>query len=84
MTDPRGRSPAPLDQLFMTYRATEERAVRNQLVEAHRGLAASIAKDYRGRGVDLDDLVQIAMLGMLKAVDRFDPARGIPFSSFAS
>jgi RNA polymerase sigma-B factor len=72
------------DDLFEAYRATGDRAVRNQLVEAHRGLAASIANDYRGRGVDLDDLVQIAMLGTLKAVERFDPARGIPFSSFAS
>lgn len=72
------------DDLFEAYRATGDRGVRNQLVEAHRGLAASIANDYRGRGVDLDDLVQIAMLGTLKAVERFDPARGIPFSSFAS
>ena len=73
-----------LDELFATYRRTGDRAVRNRLVEAHRGLAASIANDYRGRGVELDDLVQIAMLGTLKAVERFDPARGIPFSSFAS
>jgi RNA polymerase sigma-B factor len=73
-----------LDQLFLEYRATQQRALRNKLVEAHRGLAASIAHDYRGRGVDLDDLVQIAMLGTLKAVERFDPTRGIPFSSFAS
>ncbi len=85
MTGGRRHSPAAAtNDLFATYRATEERAIRNQLVEAHRGLAASIANDYRGRGVDLDDLVQIAMLGMLKAVERFDPARGIPFSSFAS
>jgi RNA polymerase sigma-B factor len=80
----RSRASAELDRLFAAYRASEERALRNQLVEAHRGLAASIANDYRGRGVDLDDLVQIAMLGMLKAVERYDPARGIPFSSFAS
>ena len=74
----------PLDDLFEVYRTTGDRSVRNQLVEAHRGLAASIANDYRGRGVELDDLVQIAMLGTLKAVERFDPERGIPFSSFAS
>src|SRR5690606_28086067 len=55
-----------------------------RLVEAHRGLAASIANDYRGRGVELDDLIQIALLGTLKAIERFDPDRGIPFSSFAS
>jgi RNA polymerase sigma-B factor len=75
---------AALDHRFQEFRATGERALRNELVEAHRGLAARIANDYRGRGVDLDDLVQIAMLGILKAVERFDPDRGIPFSSFAS
>jgi RNA polymerase sigma-B factor len=73
-----------LGDLFQTYRESGDRAVRNELVEAHRGLAASIANDYRGRGVELDDLMQIAMLGTLKAVERFDPDRGIPFSSFAS
>ena len=73
-----------LEQRFHEFRRTGERAIRNELVEAHRGLAARIANDYRGRGVELDDLVQIAMLGILKAVERFDPARGIPFSSFAS
>jgi RNA polymerase sigma-B factor len=73
-----------LDRRFRDFRDTQERSLRNELVEAHRGLAARIANDYRGRGVDLDDLVQIAMLGILKAVERFDPDRGIPFSSFAS
>ena len=72
------------DRLFLNYRDGGQRSVRNQLVEAHRGLAASIANDYRGRGVELDDLVQIAMLGMIKAVERYDVDRGIPFSSFAS
>jgi RNA polymerase sigma-B factor len=75
---------AELDQLFRDYRQSGERSQRNRLIEAHRGLAASIAHDYRDRGVDLDDLVQIAMLGTLKAVERFEPERGIPFSSFAS
>jgi RNA polymerase sigma-B factor len=84
MTDPRGLDDPELDQRFREFQATGERAVRNDLVEAHRGLAARIANDYRGRGVELDDLVQIAMLGILKAVERFDPDRGIPFSSFAS
>ncbi|HEX6238573.1 MAG TPA: SigB/SigF/SigG family RNA polymerase sigma factor [Acidimicrobiales bacterium] len=73
-----------LDELFHAYGATRDRAVRNRLVEAHRGLAASIANDYRGRGVELDDLIQIALLGTLKAIERYDPDRGIPFSSFAS
>lgn len=84
MTADHGAGAAHLDDLFRTYRDSGDRAVRNELVEAHRGLAASIANDYRGRGVELDDLVQIAMLGTLKAVERFDPDRRIPFSSFAS
>lgn len=73
-----------LDGLFQEYRRSGARSIRNRLVEAHRGLAASIANDYRDRGVDFDDLVQIAMLGVLKAVERYQPERGIPFSSFAS
>ena len=84
MTFDHGTDSERLDDLFQSYRESGDRGVRNELVEAHRGLAASIANDYRGRGVELDDLVQIAMLGTLKAVERFDPARGIPFSSFAS
>jgi RNA polymerase sigma-B factor len=79
------RMPAgEVDALFREYRRTEQRSVRNQLIEAHRGLAATIAHDYSGRGVDDDDLRQIALLGILKAVERFDPERGIPFSAFAS
>jgi RNA polymerase sigma-B factor len=84
MTNTQRWDEADVDQLFVDYRRTGSRALRNQLVEAHRGLAASIAHDYRDRGVELDDLVQIAMLGTLKAVERYEPERGIPFSSFAS
>jgi RNA polymerase sigma-B factor len=84
VSDAGARAHTDWDRLFVTYRDSGERTVRNRLVEAHRGLAASIANDYRGRGVELDDLVQIAMLGMIKAVERFDVGRGIPFSSFAS
>lgn len=71
-------------RLFFEYRATGNRAVRNTLVEAHRGLGLAIARDYSGRGVEDDDLRQVALLGILKAVERFDPERGIPFSAFAS
>jgi RNA polymerase sigma-B factor len=84
MTQDATTGQAELDDLFQEYQSTRDRSVRNRLVEAHRGLAASIAHDYRGRGVDLDDLVQIALLGILKAVERYDPSRGIPFSSYAS
>ena len=47
------------------------------------GLAAHIAKRFSRPGVSDDDLRQVAMLGLVKAVDRFDPAYGVPFAAFA-
>jgi RNA polymerase sigma-B factor len=77
-------TPADIEARFREYRDTGRRALRNELIEAHRGLAMTIAGDYSGRGVDDDDLRQIALLGVLKAVERYDPDRGIPFGAFAS
>jgi RNA polymerase sigma-B factor len=72
------------DELFAQYRRTGERPVRNRLVERHRSLAVLLARRFAGRGEPLDDLVQVAAVGLLKAVERFDPARGVAFSSFAT
>ena len=70
-------------ELFHEYRRTRSRAVRNRLVERHMGLAAHVAKRYsRGERRD-EDLRQVAMIGLVKAVDRFDPDHGAAFSSFA-
>lgn len=77
-------TPADVEARFREYRATGKRSLRNELIETHRGLAMTIASDYSGRGVDDDDLRQIALLGVLKAVERYDPERGIPFGAFAS
>jgi RNA polymerase sigma-B factor len=75
---------AGIEAKFRAYQATKKRSLRNELIEAHRGLAMTIASDYSGRGVEDDDLRQIALLGILKAVERYDPERGIPFGAFAS
>lgn len=77
-------NPAAIEARFRAYRDTGKRSIRNELIEAHRGLAMTIAADYSGRGVEDDDLRQIALLGILKAVERYDPERGIPFGAFAS
>jgi RNA polymerase sigma-B factor len=76
---------APDDELalFREFAATRQRTVRNRLVERHMGLAAHIAKRYRRSNVSDDDLRQVAMVGLVKAVDRFDPDYGGSFSSFA-
>jgi RNA polymerase sigma-B factor len=57
---------------------------RNQLVEDHADLAEHFARRYSGRGLARDDLRQMAMLAMVKAADRYDPERGVAFSTVAS
>jgi RNA polymerase sigma-B factor len=69
--------------LFRQYRATGDRAIRNALIEDHRWLAVHCARRFAGKGEPLDDLIQVAMLGILKAVERFDPDYGATFSTFA-
>jgi RNA polymerase sigma-B factor len=53
------------------------------MIESHLPLAKSVARRYAGRGVELDDLVQVAAVGLVKAADRFDVRRGVSFSTFA-
>jgi RNA polymerase primary sigma factor len=57
---------------------------RERMVEANLRLAVSIAKKFRDRGCDFDDLVQEANLGLLKAVERFEWRRGFKFSTYAT
>jgi RNA polymerase sigma-B factor len=60
-----------------------DRAARDQLIERHMPLARSLAVQYRHAREPLEDLCQVANLGLVKAVDRFDPDRGIAFTSYA-
>jgi RNA polymerase sigma-B factor len=70
-------------ELLDCYRRTGDRKVRDQVVERFMPLARKLARRY-GRGYEsLDDLNQVAAVGLIKAIERFDPARGIAFSSFA-
>jgi RNA polymerase sigma-B factor len=70
-------------ELFREFAESKSRRVRNQLVERHMGLAAHIANRFRRQGGSDDDLRQVAMVGLVKAVDRFDPEYGAAFSAFA-
>jgi RNA polymerase sigma-B factor len=58
--------------------------VRDELVEMHLPLVEYLARRFRNRGEPLDDLVQVATIGLIKAVDRFDLDRGVEFSTYAT
>jgi RNA polymerase sigma-B factor len=70
-------------QLFARYRGRHDLTARGELVEQFLPLARQLAQRYRRDAEPLEDLVQVASLGLLKAIDRFDPQRGTAFSSFA-
>jgi RNA polymerase sigma-B factor len=70
-------------QLFARYRGHADLAARDELVERFLPLATRLAQRYHRGAEPLDDLIQVASVGLLKAIDRFDPERGTAFSSFA-
>ena len=70
-------------EAFERYRATGDRTIRNQLIEDHRWVAVHCARRFNNRGEPLDDLIQVGQLGVLKAVERFDPEFGVSFTTYA-
>jgi RNA polymerase sigma-B factor len=72
-----------IDSRFEEWRATGDTAIRNELVHHHRWLAAYCANRFAHRGEPREDLLQVAYVGLVNALDRFDPARGVRFSTFA-
>jgi RNA polymerase sigma-B factor len=70
-------------QLFDRWHKRRDRRAREELVERFLPLARKLAHRYRGAHEPYDDLLQVASLGLVKAIDRFDPRRGTAFSSFA-
>ena len=69
-------------KLAQQIEAGSQRA-RDHMIRANLRLAISIAKQYHGKGCDLDDLIQESSIGLIKAVDRFDWRRGFKFSTYA-
>src|SRR4051812_16743739 len=70
-------------RLFESYHERGDTAARDELIRRCLPLARKLAGRYARHGEPLDDLLQVASIGLIKAVDRFDPDRGTAFSSFA-
>ena len=73
----------PDAELFERWQQDQDTRAREELVDRYMPLARSLARRYASAREPIDDLVQVASLGLVKAVDRFDPTRGLRFSSYA-
>ena len=70
--------------LFREYQKSHSQELRQELIEAHLGLVEYLSRRFAGRGEPLEDLIQVATIGLIKAVDRFDPEREVEFSTYAT
>lgn len=72
------------ETLFAKYAETRDPNVRERLVEMHQNLVRFLAGKFINRGEPLEDLVQVGTIGLINAIDRFDPKRGTKFSTYAT
>jgi RNA polymerase sigma-B factor len=70
--------------LWARFVKDRDPAIREELVRRYLPFAKNLALRYRGASESFDDLLQVASLGLVNAIDRFDPDRGAPFTAFAS
>lgn len=71
-------------ELFRLYKEKGDEEARDQLIVSHLNLARFLASKFKNRGEPLDDLVQVGTIGLIKAIDRFDPERGLEFTTYAT
>ena len=71
-------------QLLLRYHREGDLAAREELVERFLPLARDLALRYSYTDEPFDDLLQVACLGLIKAIDRFEPGRGTKFTSYAA
>jgi RNA polymerase sigma-B factor len=76
-------SEAESEQLLIEYRGTGDPSIRDRLVLTHEPLVRFLAAKFMDRGEPLEDLVQVGTIGLIQAIDRFEPERGHRFSTFA-
>jgi RNA polymerase sigma-B factor len=74
----------PEDEIADLFARLPDTEARDELAKEFLPLAEYFARRFSGRGEPVEDLTQTASLGLLNAIDRFDPARGVPFSTYAA
>ncbi|MDD5799394.1 MAG: RNA polymerase sigma factor SigF [Coriobacteriales bacterium] len=71
-------------ELFHRYKDLGDEDARDQLIVNHLNLVRFLASKFKNRGEPLEDLVQVGTIGLIKAIDRFDPSRGLEFTTYAT
>jgi len=80
----KGARDAATPELFAEYQRSHDPQVRDRLILAHMNLVRYLARKFANRGEPLEDLIQVGMIGLINAIDRFDPDRGIRFATYAT
>jgi len=80
----RSSDAADIEALFHRFKETGDPSIREQLILMHDKLVRFLARKFADRGEPLNDLVQVGYIGLINAVDRFDPERGTKFSTYAT
>lgn len=70
--------------LFIEYKKNRDKETRDILIEKHLYIAEILSKRYANRGIEYDDIYQVASIGLIYAIDRYDVSKGFEFSSFAT
>lgn len=70
--------------LFAEYKRSKDKKIRDELLERYLYIAQILSRKFINRGIEYDDIYQIACMGVLYAIERFDPDRGVQFATFAT
>ena len=73
-----------IKEKFIEFHKTKDKKLRDELIEEHMYIVDILSNKYIGKGIEKDDLYQVASLGLIYAIDRYDPSKGYEFSSFAT
>lgn len=76
-------SSASEEELFSEYKKDRSEKMRDEIFEKYSYICAFAARHYSNRGIDYDDLYQVASIGLILAIDRFDTEKGVKFSTYA-
>ncbi|MDO5690389.1 MAG: SigB/SigF/SigG family RNA polymerase sigma factor [Tissierellia bacterium] len=78
------RDPAEIKEFFREFAVSKDPKLRELLIEEHLYIADILAKKYINKGIEYDDLYQVASIGLILAIDRYDVEKGFEFSSYAT